>query len=387
MVKQFLLGLQHLFAAFSATLLVPIIVGIDPSIALFSQGIGTLIFHLCTKNKVPVFLGSSFAFIPPVLQVVNQYGDYSYAQGGIIVAGQIYILVQFIVYKIGVKKVTKLIPQEIVAPIILIIGIQLQSTAVSMLKTNIVIGLITTAIIVFLMLFTKGIISILSVLIGIISGSIIYFIIYGYQTYNGGFFSIPAFSAPKFSINAIVLIAPVVLATLLEHIGDISANQEVTGKDFMNDPGLHRTLIGDGLATMFAGLIGSVANTTYSENTGVLAITKTYNPNILNITAILAIIFSFIAPITNFLNNIPDQVIGGASLILFGMISAVGLRTMVDNKIDYSQPKNLIITQIMLVFALGGMSIKIFTVELSGVALQAITGIVLNLILPNQRGA
>lgn len=237
------------------------------------------------------------------------------------------------------------------------------------------------------MLFTKGIISILSVLIGIISGSIIYFIIYGYQTYNGGFFSIPAFSAPKFSINAIVLIAPVVLATLLEHIGDISANQEVTGKDFMNDPGLHRTLIGDGLATMFAGLIGSVANTTYSENTGVLAITKTYNPNILNITAILAIIFSFIAPITNFLNNIPDQVIGGASLILFGMISAVGLRTMVDNKIDYSQPKNLIITQIMLVFALGGMSIKIFTVELSGVALQAITGIVLNLILPNQRGA
>ena len=382
-----LLGLQHLFAAFSATLLVPIIVGIDPSIALFSQGIGTLIFHLCTKNKVPVFLGSSFAFIPPVLQVVNQYGDYSYAQGGIIVAGQIYILVQFIVYKIGVKKVTKLIPQEIVAPIILIIGIQLQSTAVSMLKTNIVIGLITTAIIVFLMLFTKGIISILSVLIGIISGSIIYFIIYGYQTYNGGFFSIPAFSAPKFSINAIVLIAPVVLATLLEHIGDISANQEVTGKDFMNDPGLHRTLIGDGLATMFAGLIGSVANTTYSENTGVLAITKIYNPNILNIAAILAIIFSFISPITNFFNNIPDQVIGGSSLILFGMISAVGLRTMVDNKIDYSQPKNLIITQIMLVFALGGMSIKIFTVELSGVALQAITGIVLNLILPNQRGA
>lgn len=387
MVKRFLLGLQHLFAAFSATLLVPIIVGIDPSIALFSQGIGTLIFHLCTKNKVPVFLGSSFAFIPPVLQVVNQYGDYSYAQGGIIVAGQIYILVQFIVYKIGVKKVTKLIPQEIVAPIILIIGIQLQSTAVSMLKTNIVIGLITTAIIVFLMLFTKGIISILSVLIGIISGSIIYFITYGYNTYNGGFFSLPTFSAPKFSINAIVLIVPVVIATLLEHIGDISANSQVVGKDFKKDPGLHRTLLGDGLATMFAGLIGSVANTTYSENTGVLAITKTYNPNILNITAILAIIFSFIAPITNFLNNIPDQVIGGASLILFGMISAVGLRTMVDNKIDYAEPRNLIITQIMLVFALGGMSIKIFTVELSGVALQAITGIILNLILPKSRRA
>lgn len=237
------------------------------------------------------------------------------------------------------------------------------------------------------MLFTKGIISILSVLIGIISGSIIYFITYGYNTYNGGFFSLPTFSAPKFSINAIVLIVPVVIATLLEHIGDISANSQVVGKDFKKDPGLHRTLLGDGLATMFAGLIGSVANTTYSENTGVLAITKTYNPNILNITAILAIIFSFIAPITNFLNNIPDQVIGGASLILFGMISAVGLRTMVDNKIDYAEPRNLIITQIMLVFALGGMSIKIFTVELSGVALQAITGIILNLILPKSRRA
>lgn len=387
MIKQFLLGLQHLFAAFSATLLVPIIVGIDPSIALFSQGVGTLIFHLCTKNKVPVFLGSSFAFIPPVLQVVNQYGDYSYAQGGIIVAGQVYLLVALIIYKIGVDKVAKVFPQEIVAPIILIIGIQLSSTAVSMLSTNIVIGLITTAIIVFLMLFTKGLTSILSVLIGIISGSIIYFITYGYNTYNGGFFSLPTFSAPKFSINAIVLIVPVVIATLLEHIGDISANSQVVGKDFKKDPGLHRTLLGDGLATMFAGLIGSVANTTYSENTGVLAITKTYNPNILNITAILAIIFSFIAPITNFLNNIPDQVIGGASLILFGMISAVGLRTMVDNKIDYAEPRNLIITQIMLVFALGGMSIKIFTVELSGVALQAITGIILNLILPKSRRA
>ena len=285
-----ILALQHLIAMFGATVLVPILTGINPTVAIFTAGVGTLIFHFCTRGKVPVFLGSSFAFIPVILTVKELYGgDLSYAHGGILVAGIIYCMLAGIIYVIGIDKIRRLLPAQVVGPMIIVIGLNLIPTAIGMASANFLLAIITLGVALFIKFKTKGMINQLSILIAVVVGYIAALMlnqvdIIGITT--APLLSAPSLSLPKFDMGAIAIISPIVIAVFMEHLGDITTNGQVVGENFIDNPGLHRTLLGDGLATMFAGLVGGPANTTYGENTGVLAITKNYDPSILRLTAV-----------------------------------------------------------------------------------------------------
>lgn len=388
MGKKLFLAVQHMIAMFGATVLVPLLTGFDVSTTLFCAGVGTLIFHFCTKKKVPVFLGSSFAFIPAIQTVYENYHSLSYAQGGIIVAGFLYVLISLIVKKVGVNKITKYFPPQVVGPMIIVIGLNMIPTAINMAKSNYIIAIITLIIAIITSQKGKGFIKQISIIISVFIGYIISYavgIIDLSPVVNAGFFEIPKFSAPKFDLGAILIIAPVVLAVFMEHIGDITTNSAVVGKDFLKDPGLNRTLLGDGLATMFAGFVGGPANTTYGENTGILAITKNYDPSILRMTAVLAIVLSTVGKIGGFLQTIPQCVMGGISLMLFSMIALVGAKTIKNSHLDYNL-KNIIIMGMILVIGLGpnfGLNLEIpitSTVSLNGLPLSAIVGVLLNVI-------
>ena len=325
-VMKVILAMQHLIAMFGATVLVPILTGLDPSVALFSAGIGTLIFHLCTKGKVPVFLGSSFAFIPVIVAVSEKYnGDLRYAQGGIIVVGLIYVAVSFLIKKIGLKNIKKVLPAQVVGPMIIVIGLNLIPTALDMTGimsiasggndavVSVIIACITLGIALLIKKFSKGFLSQVSILIAVVVGYVISLMLGLVSTaeiQSASLVAVPSFTLPKFDIGAIAIIAPVVLAVVMEHVGDITTNGEVVGKNFIEDPGLNRTLLGDGLATLAAGFLGGPANTTYGENTGVLAITKNYNPAILRLTAIFAILLSFVAKFGAAIRTITQPVMG-----------------------------------------------------------------------------
>lgn len=387
--KRLILGLQHLVAMFGATVLVPVLTGLDTSIALVSAGIGTLIFHMCTKKKVPVFLGSSFAFIPVIITVSKSYGDLRYAQGGIVVAGFLYVLISFLVLKVGVDKIKQFFPPQVIGPMIIVIGLNLIPTAFNMASSNFVISIITLATALGINFFAKGFIKQLSILIGVFVGyavSLSMNVVDVATISSAKFIAVPHFTLPKFDIGAIAIITPVVLAVFMEHVGDITTNGTVVGQNFLKDPGLNRTLLGDGLATLFAGLIGGPANTTYGENTGVLAITKNYDPSIIRITAVLAIILGFIGKIGGFMQSIPTAVMGGISLMLFSMISLIGVRTLKDSNIKFDI-KNIIIIAIILIIGLGniiGLNIAIpitSNVSLSGLSLAAIVGVIINKVL------
>ncbi len=392
---KFILALQHLIAMFGATVLVPILTGINPTVAIFTAGVGTLIFHFCTQGKVPAFLGSSFAFIPVIITVKELYnGDLSYAHGGILVAGLIYCLMAGIIYKVGVEKIRKLLPAQVVGPMIIVIGLNLVPTAINMASNNFVIAAITLGTALFIKFKTKGMINQLSILLAVLVG---YIVSLGLNQVdmsaisNAPLFSAPALSLPKFDIGAIAIITPIVLAVFMEHLGDITTNGQVVGKNFINDPGLHRTLLGDGLATMFAGLVGGPANTTYGENTGVLAITRNYDPSILRLTAVLAIVLSFVGKIGGVLVSIPTAVMGGISIMLFSMIAIVGVQTIQRERVKLNY-KNIIVMLAILAIGLGsdyignalGVEIGIKlneSVSISGLSLAAIVGILLNLVL------
>ena len=394
-----ILALQHLIAMFGATVLVPMLTGMDASVALLSAGVGTLLFHFITKGKVPAFLGSSFAFIPVIIQVRELYnGDLSYAQGGIIVAGLIYVLMSFVIQKIGVEKITKYLPHQVVGPMIIVIGLNLIPTAYDMASTHFLIAAITLATALLITLKGRGFIKQLSILIAVVIGYMLSLKLNLVDTQvikEAQLLAIPNFTLPKFSIGAISIIVPVVLAVFMEHIGDITTNGEVVGQNFMEDPGLHRTLLGDGIATMFAGFVGGPANTTYGENTGVLAITKNYDPSILRIAAVFAIILGFVAKIGGFLNTIPTSVMGGISLMLFSMISLVGVQTIKNNDVEFNI-KNIIVMSSILILGLGsgyiesafGIAIGIpitETVKITGLSFAAIIGVVLNIILNSNK--
>ena len=393
--KKVVLALQHLFAMFGATVLVPAITGFNPSIALFTAGIGTLIFHLCSKGMVPVFLGSSFAFIPAILTVKELYnGDLRYAQGGMVVAGFIYVVIALLIKKIGVKKIQKYLPPQVVGPMIIIIGMSLIPTAFDMASGNFLIAAITLAVALIVNFRGKGFFKQLAILTGIIVGYIVSSfmgIVDITPVIQSPLFSLPPFAFPKFDAGAIAIIAPVVFAVFMEHVGDITTNGQVVGKNFIEDPGLNRTLLGDGLATMFAAFVGGPANTTYGENTGVLAITKNYDPSILRLAAVFAAILGFVSKVGAFLSTIPACVMGGISLMLFSMIALIGVKTIKNNEVKFNT-KNVIIMATMLILGLGsgfvekkfGITIGIpvtETVKISGLSFAAIVGILLNLIL------
>ena len=382
-IKEWILSIQHLFAMFGATVLVPLLVGINPSIAILTAGIGTLIFHLCTKGKVPVFLGSSFAFITPIITISTMYNDYSYVQGGIIVVGLIYVLMSFIVYKIGVDKINKILPSHVVGAMIMVIGLSLVPSAVTNIQTNTFVACITLGISLLITFLGRGFIKQLGILIGVVCGYMLALSMGIVDTsiiQNANLITLPSLTLPKFSLEAIMIIAPLSLCTLCEHIGDITTNGTVVGKDFVKEPGLHRTILGDGLATLVAGLLGSVPNTTYGENTSLLAITKNYNPKLLRRTAIIAIVLSFIGVFGAVLQSVPTCVIGGISLQLYCMIAWIGVKNIKDNK-SYKSIKKLIVIAVILIVGLSGFAITLGSVTISGLALAVIVGVILNLVL------
>ena len=393
-MKKTVLSIQHLLAMFGATVLVPILTGFNPSVAIFCAGIGTLIFHFCTEGKVPVFLGSSFAFIPLILSVKEAFnGDLAYAQGGIMVAGLIYVILSFVIKMVGVDKIKRYFPPQVTGAMIAVIGLNLLPTAFDMASNNIMIAMITLAIALIINNFGKGFIKQLGILIAVIIGYILSLVLGVVDTTTiaqASLFEIPKFTLPKFSLEAIVIIAPVVLAVFMEHIGDMTTNGAVVGKNFLENPGLNKTLLGDGLATIVAGFLGGPANTTYGENTAVLALTKNYDPSLLRRTAVFAICLSCIGKFGGFLQSIPTAVMGGISILLFSMITLV--KTVKDNGCIKNK-KNIIIIATIMVIGLGttylsdkGIVIGIPVtqdVTITGLSLAAIVGIVLNVLLNN----
>ena len=398
-----ILAIQHLIAMFGATVLVPILTGLDPSVALFSAGMGTLIFHACTKGKVPVFLGSSFAFIPVIVAVGAQFnGDLRYAQGGMVVVGLIYVAVSFLIKKIGLDKIKKFLPARVVGPMIMVIGLNLIPTALDMAGVNslvagesgalttVIIAVITLSVTLIIKTFGKGFLKQIAILIGVVVG---YCISLGLnlvdvaQIQNASIIAVPNFTLPKFDISAILIVVPVILAVLMEHVGDITTNGQVVGQNFIEDPGLNRTLLGDGLATLAASLVGGPANTTYGENTGVLAITKNYNPAILRLAAVFAVMLAFVEKVGAAIRTIPSPVMGGISLMLFSMIAIVGVQTIKREKVKFNIV-NIIIMASILFVGLGenifGISIGIKVTEavsISGLSLASIIGVTLNIIV------
>ena len=397
-MKKTVLSIQHLLAMFGATVLVPILTGFNPSVAIFCAGIGTLIFHFCTEGKVPVFLGSSFAFIGVINQVSDAFnGDLAYAQGGIIVAGCLYIIMSLIVKFIGVEKVKKYFPPQVTGAMIAVIGLNLIPSAVDMAMTYLPIAIITLAVAMGINQFAKGSIKQFGVIIAVFTGLALSFILKQVDittASQASWFAIPNFRLPKFSLEAILMIAPVVLATFMEHIGDITTNGTVVGQNFIENPGLNRTLLGDGLATIFAGFAGGPANTTYGENTALLAITKNYDPRVLELTAVFAIVLSCVGKFGGFLQSIPQAVMGGISIYLFSMITYVGVKSIKDSKCYEGNIKNVIIMATVLIIGLGTSYLSTFagieigiplsqTSSLTGLSLAAIVGVNLNRVLNN----
>lgn len=398
--KVILLGMQHTFAMFGATVLVPLLTGLSVSTTLLMAGLGTLLFHAITKRKVPAFLGSSFAFlggyaaVAPLIDGQPNVEMLPYASGGVLVAGLVYVVLAALIKLFGVKKVMRFFPPVVTGPIIISIGLILAPSAISNCQQNWILALIALGVIIICNIWGKGMIKIIPIMLGIVV-SYVFAIIMGevdfasIATAKIWEFPVHPASFAKFDISAIITIVPIALATMMEHIGDISAIGATTGKNYIASPGLHRTLIGDGLATSLSALFGGPANTTYGENTGVLALTKVYDPIVMEIAAVFAIILSFFPVVANLISSIPAAIIGGVSLILYGMISAIGIRNVVENHIDFTQSRNLIIAAVILVSALGlngigGISFSVAgtTITLSGLAVAAISGILLNAILP-----
>lgn len=399
--KMLILGIQHTFAMFGATVLVPIITGLDVSTTLLMAGLGTLLFHLITKGKVPAFLGSSFAFLGGFSAVAPRLADGSantellpYACGGVVVSGLIYVVLAALIKVFGVRKIMRFFPPVVTGPIIISIGLILAPTAISNCAENWLLAFVALVIIIVCNIWGRGMVKILPILIGVI-GSYIVALLMGEVDFTAineasvvGVALHPSAFA-KFSISACITIAPIALATMMEHIGDIAAISATAQKNYLADPGLHRTLLGDGLATSLAGIFGGPANTTYGENTGVLALTKVYDPKVMRIAAVFAIALSFFPKVGAAIQTIPTAIIGGISFVLYGMISAVGVRNIVENQVDFTNSRNLIIAAVILVSALGfnsvgGINIPVFglVINLSGLAIAAIVGILLNAILP-----
>lgn len=416
--KMLILGLQHMFAMFGATILVPILVnvyfegeGLSIQVTLICAGLGTLFFHLCSKLKVPAFLGSSFAFLGG-FQTVAQLdtGIFAgmsmgeklpYACGGIVVAGVLYLALALIIKLIGIKKVMKYLPPVVTGPIIICIGLSLAPSAISNASTNWLLALIALGTIIIFNIWGKGMFKIIPILMGVVISYAAALLLNAFGVTNpdgsavlnfagvqaASWVGLPPFQICRFDLTAILVMAPIALATMMEHIGDMSAISATVGENYLEDPGLHRTLAGDGLATSLSALFGGPANTTYGENTGVLELSKVYDPKVIRLAAVYAIALSFIPKMSEVIGSIPSAIIGGVSFMLYGMISAIGVRNVVENKVDFTKSRNLIIAAVILVSGLGFSGGLTFTVggtsiTLTGLAIAAIAGIILNAALP-----
>ncbi|SDI22443.1 uracil permease [Pseudobutyrivibrio sp. 49] len=418
--KMLILGLQHLFAMFGATILVPILVnnyfngeGLSIQVTLFFAGVGTLFFHLCSKLKVPAFLGSSFAFLGGFHTVANlNTGIFKnmtmgeklpYACGGIVVAGALYLFLALIIKLVGINKVMKYLPPVVTGPIIICIGLSLAPSAITNASSNWLLAIIALSVVIIFNIWGKGLFKILPILMGVVISYVcaLIFNALGMTNADGSaildftavneaaWVGLPDFFICKFNISAILVMAPIAIATMMEHIGDMSAISATVGEDLVTDPGLHRTLVGDGLATALSAFFGGPANTTYGENTGVLELSKVHDPKVIRIAAVYAIVLSFIPKMADIIGTMPSAIVGGISFMLYGMISAIGIRNVVENHVDFTHSRNLIIAAVILVCGLGFSDGLTFTVgstdiTLTSLAIAAIAGVVLNAIIPGR---
>ena len=423
--KMLILGLQHMFAMFGATILVPILVnsyfvdacgegptrGLTVAVTLFCAGFGTLLFHVCSKMKVPAFLGSSFAFLGGFSTVAHlDTGIYAgmsvndkaaYACGGVVVAGLLYLVLSLIIRMVGVKRVMRYLPPVVTGPVIICIGLSLASSAIGNASTNWFLAFVALAVIIVFNIWGKGMFKIIPILMGVVISYAVAVIMNAVGLTNpdgsaildftsvasAGLVGIPPIQICKFDVTAILVMAPIAIATMMEHVGDMSAISATVGENYLADPGLHRTLLGDGLATALAGVLGGPANTTYGENTGVLELSHVYDPLVIRIAACFAIIISFIPKVSAIISTMPSAIIGGVSFMLYGMISAIGVRNVVENKVDLTKSRNLIIAGVIFVCGLGFSGGLTFTIAgtsitLTALAIAAIAGILLNIILP-----
>lgn len=418
--KMLVLGVQHMFAMFGATILVPILVngyfhgeGLSVQVTLFFAGVGTLLFHFLTRLKVPAFLGSSFAFLGGFATVAElntgRFAGMSYSEklpyacGGVVVAGLLYLVLALLIKAVGARKVMRFLPPVVTGPMIICIGLSLAPSAISNASMNWPLALVALATVVVFNIWGRGMWKIIPILMGVIVSYVVAIVMNAVGMTNAdgsaiidtasiaasSWVGLPPFIVAKFDLSAILVMAPIAIATMMEHVGDISAISATTGNNFVEDPGLHRTLLGDGLATSLAAMFGGPANTTYGENTGVLELSRVYDPRVIRLAAIYAVVLGFIPKMSSVIGSMPTAIIGGISFMLYGMIAAIGLRNVVENTVELTKSRNLIIAAVIMVIGLGMTDGLTFTVggtpvTLTSLALAALVGIILNAILPGK---
>lgn len=390
--RKTIVGVQYLFVAFGATVLVPLLVGLDPSTALFSAGVGTLLFHLVTRGQVPIFLGSSFAFIAPIISATEAYG-LGGALFGIVGVALVYMLMALLVRSFGTKFIGRMFPPVVIGPIIMLIGLSLSSAAVGMASTNWLLAAVSLATAIVVTLYARGLLKLVPIFCGIIVGYLVDLLFYDVDLSliaSADWIALPKFILPEqFTWEPILFMIPVAIAPVIEHIGDVYVVNSVTGKNFVKSPGLHRTLFGDGLACLFASGIGAPPVTTYSEVTGAMSLTKVTDPVVFRIAAVTGIIFSVIGKVSALLKTIDQAVLGGIMLLLFGTIAGAGISNLLNSKINLSSARNVVIISVTLTTGIGGAAIDLAlgsagTLKLTGIGLSAIIAVVLNLILPER---
>lgn len=388
-VQKTVVGAQFLFVAFGATVLVPLLVGLDPSVALLTAGVGTLIFHAVTKGKVPIFLGSSFAFIAPIIKSTELFGLPG-TLAGLVAVGAVYGLMSAMVRLRGVGFIAKLFPPVVVGPVIMLIGLSLAGTGVDMAQSNWVLATIALLTTVVVSVFGKGLLRLIPIFAGIVVGYIaaVLFNVIDFQpVIDAPWVALPAFVRPELCWEAVIFMIPVAIAPVIEHIGDVYAINEVAGKDFVKDPGLHRTMLGDGLACVASSLMGGPPVTTYSEVTGAISLTKITDPVVIRIAALFGIFFSLFGKISALLKTIPEAVLGGIMLLLFGTIASVGINNLIKNKVDMSDTRNLVIVSLILTLGIGGAEFSIGNFTIGGIGLAAVVGVLLNLVIPKRKAS
>lgn len=387
--KRAIVGVQFMFVAFGSTILVPLLVGFDPAIALLAAGLGTLLFHAVTGGKVPIYLGSSFAFIAPIIKATELYGMPGMFCG-LVSVGAVYIIMSLLVGTFGIGLIKKLFPPIVIGPVIILIGLSLAGSGVKMAESNWTLALISLAVAIATSIWGKGIFKLIPVVFGALAGYAVSLLFFRNSmdfssVATAPWFALPKFSQMSFSWQAIIFMAPVAIAPIIEHIGDMYAISSIAGKDFVKDPGLHRTLLGDGLSCCLAAFLGGAPVTTYSEVTGAVSLTKVTDPSVLRISAVSAIVLSVIGKVGALIQTIPQAVLGGIMLLLFGTIASVGISNMIQAKIDMGSTRNLIISSLILTIGIGGAVIEFGTFSFSGIGLASIVGVVLNLLLPDKK--
>lgn len=387
-MKRSIVGVQFMFVAFGSTVLVPLLVGFDPAIALLAAGLGTLLFHGVTGGKVPIYLGSSFAFIAPIIKATELYGMPGMFCG-LVAVGLVYVLMSLVVKFFGIGVIKRLFPPIVIGPVIILIGLSLAGTGVDMASKNWVLALISLSTAIVCSIWGKGFVKLIPVVFGAIAGYLAALIFYRESmdfspVSQASWFSLPKLAKMSFSWQAILFMAPVAIAPIIEHVGDIYVISEIAGKDFVKDPGLHRTMLGDGLACTLAAFLGGAPVTTYSEVTGAVALTKVTDPSCMRIAALSAIILSLVGKVGAAIQTIPTAVLGGIMLLLFGTIASVGINNMIKAKLDMNKSRNLVISSVILTIGIGGAVISFGKFSLAGIGLASIVGVILNLIIPEK---